>query len=358
MLFRSEFFLSGALGFAKGLGRTLVIPPWIEYRYGHRGSVTVPFDSYFNVSRVRQFHKAITMEDFFSRLAERVWPQGSRLAFCYMARRGPEPNSCNAKDGNPFGPFWDTFGVTFDGSQTYGPLSYDVHHHNAAEEWRQQFPADQYPVLAFTGAPASFPVQEDNLPLQQYLVFNAFWEELAQNWVRKNMPPGPFIGVHLRNGLDWTRACEHTASTDQLFSSPQCLGYRNERGRLTTELCAPDDNMVAEAVEAAVRKYGALSVYVASDNDHMLKYLGRRLGQKGLSSVRLLRQEAGGVEEEPAAHLDLAILARSNYFIANCVSSFSAFVKRTRDVEGLPSGFWGYNSSSAMASGSEPREEL
>lgn len=329
---QADHFL-GVLAFAKGTDRTLVLPPWIEYQAGRKGSVMVPFDTYFNVTKVNEYHRAITMNQFFDQLADTVWPVGRRISFCYVDRRGPEANSCNAKDGNPFGPFWETFNVSFDGSEMYKPLSYDVHHQGAGEQWRSRYPPSNYPVLAFTGAPASFPVQQDNVHLQNYIQFNHKWELHANHWIKNNLPRGPFVGIHLRNGMDWDRACVHVNSTNQLFSSPQCLGYRNENGELSRELCLPSEQTIIRQIKKAIKKVDAVAVFVASDHDFMLSLLKDKL-----NTVEVFRQEEG----ESISHLDLAILAKSNFFIGNCVSSFSAFVKRYRDVDGLPSGFWGY----------------
>lgn len=101
----------GALAFAKGVNRTLVLPPWVEYRYGEPRSIQVPFDNYFQVEPLQEYHRVLTMEKFMQVVAPHVWPLQKRIAFCYMARGSTNESSCNAKDGNPFGPFWDTFGI-------------------------------------------------------------------------------------------------------------------------------------------------------------------------------------------------------------------------------------------------------
>lgn len=353
---QADHFL-GALGFAHRLNRTLVLPPWVEYRTGELRSRQVPFDHYFNVSILQQFHRVRTMADFMQNTAPTLWPPAARISFCYMARkalgtgttaapdRDADAGSCNAKDGNPFGPFWDEFGIDFAGSQFFGPLSYDLQDtgpdaQRLQQRWHDSYPAAQWPVLAFTGAPAAFPVQPHNLDLQRHLRWNDRVATAAREYIRTALPRGAFLGVHLRNGIDWVRACEHIQSSPNLFAAAQCLGYRNERGRLTTGMCMPLRDTIVRKIKRVIkesREAGAQqtirSVFVASDSNHMVRELSDSLHRMRVTVHRL-------PENDP--HLDLAVLGQANHFIGNCVSSFTAFVKRERDVHGFPSSFWGY----------------
>ena len=193
----------GAIGFAKGLDRTLILPPWVEYQQGEPRSTQVPFSRYFNVSVLAEYHRVIPMEDFMATLAEEIWPREKRVSFCYGYRKGPVSESCNAKDGNPFGPFWDTFSIDFDRSVAYGPLHYDVHNTAVSDDWNRVYPSSDYPVLAFTGAPASYPVQAENVKLSKYVVYNDEVAAKGERFIKEKLAHGPFIGIHLRNGPDW-----------------------------------------------------------------------------------------------------------------------------------------------------------
>ncbi|XP_023309654.2 GDP-fucose protein O-fucosyltransferase 1 [Lucilia cuprina] len=341
---QADHFL-GSLAFAKALNRSLILPPWVEYRRGEMRSLQVPFNNYFSVEALKNYHRVILMEDFMKHLAPKLWPVEKRVSFCYMERKslqnkGNTIPGCHAKEGNPFGPFWDTFAIDFSSSEFYGPLHFDVHHSNMPERWNERYPASQWPVLAFTGAPASYPVQNENRLLQQYLKWNHKFRTLAADFIKNSLPKGAFIGIHLRNGIDWVRACEHVKDSQQLFASPQCLGYNNEKGSLYPELCMPSKELIVRQIKRLIKnvkqdqpKNEVRSVFVASDNNHMLPELNAALQRMNITVHRL-------PEDNP--HLDLAILGQSNHFIGNCISSFTAFVKRERDISGFPSYFWAY----------------
>ena len=165
----------GAMSFAKALNRTLILPHFVEYIPYQSGSLQIPFEDYFRYGSINAFHKSLTMDFFMGTIGPRVFPKGKRISICYGPRHGTketpgEAPSCNAKDGNPFGPYWDHFGIDFDESAFYGEVGL---YHCGLEDsycinrWKEIFPASRYPVLAFTGAPGAFPVEEKNVQNQK-----------------------------------------------------------------------------------------------------------------------------------------------------------------------------------------------
>lgn len=322
----------GALAFAKELDRTLILPPWVEYRKSSPKAVMEPFDTYFKVEPFLEYHRVITMESFMKDLASTVWPPGQRRIFCYSPRHGANKDQCNAKEGNPFGPFWDWFQIDFDDNVIFGPLFYDTQSPRAMSEWKEKYPAKVYPVLAFVGPPASFPVTQYNAKLHKYIKWSDAYDQMADDFIEKNIPDRPFIGIHLRNGPDFENACTHVPNTPNMFAAKQCTGERGEYGTTTSEMCFPSTKTVTQQVKKEVEKVGAKTVFIATDFNDLIPELSQVL-----AGVKLVRQP------EPASPLlDLAVLGRSDHFIGNCVSTFTAFVKRERDVRRLPSSFWAF----------------
>lgn len=330
---QADHFL-GVLSFAKALDRTLVLPPWVEFHFPAPKSVQVPFDVYFQVDPLKEFHRVITMESFFENFAETVWPQGQRTVFCYQARtHGPKENDCNAKEGNPFGPFWDTFNVEFDKSEFYQPLYHDVSH-SEIQRWKDRYPAKDYPVLAFTGAPASFPVQQQNLGLHKYLQWSDNIAVQRDKFIKVNIGDEKFVGIHLRLGSDFENACSHIETSPNMFAAAQCLGYRNEHGRASKEMCYQSEKTIYRDLAKVLKETGYKVVFIATDSKDLKSKLSKKF------------KKVKFVKHEPAnPHVDLAILGASDIFIGNCISTFTAFVKRERDVNNKLSKFWDFPSS-------------
>ncbi|KAL5016755.1 hypothetical protein ScPMuIL_006344 [Solemya velum] len=312
---QADHFLGG-LKFAKSIDRTLILPPWRTYK-------NLEFTEWFQLKPLLEYHRVITAEDFMENLAPTVWPSGNRIGFCYSRAEG----SCDMKNGNPFGPFWDGLGVDFDSI-----LKYTISYSNP-QKWIDEFPPDKYPVIALRGAPARFPIEEPNIPLQKYLKWSDKIEEEAQSYIDRNFRGEKFVGLHLRNGGDWEKACKNAVDMFSFMASPQCLGYNNKKN-ITSDLCLPSEEEVLRLTKKVVLELEATVVFVATDKYPMKEAIEDHLKDQ---KVKVFHMDPW------LPQLDLIVLEKADHFIGNCVSSFTSFAARARLMQGKPTSYWGYS---------------
>jgi len=276
------------------------------------------------------------MKQFMNEFSQRVWPPGMRTAFCYSFRDG---KSCAMKDGNPFGPFWDHFHVDFNSHVEHNNLFWNSWYEEAAIEWNKRFPRQKYPVMAFHGAPGTFPSLQRNQYLQKYVHFSDHISQKAEDFIN-NVIKGRYVAIHLRNGFDMTRVCRDITQDkfESLFSSAQCTGYDRKRA-LTEEMCHPSEEEIVRKVRKHLKRIDASILFIATDNDPMIELFQHELGEK----VRIHTwKEQHDVDD---TIIDLALLSRADFFIGNCVSSFTAFVRRQRESRNRPFDFFSLDDS-------------
>ncbi len=321
--------LLGALAWARDLNRTLVLPPFVEYRGG--ATTFRPVTDLFALAPLSAWHRVVDMETFMRTAAPAVWPAASRNITCFQAPgAGSAAVNCRATEGNPVGTFWRHFGITFR-HQVGTPLLYS----SAPAEWRAAFPPAAAPVLATTNAPGPYPLEPRNRALQRLLQWTparqAVLADTIATHIRPRLAPAPadaWVAVHLRAGSDWARACEHAVGQATYMASTQCTV---PPGGISQDICLPAVPAAARDVLAVTAHTGARLVYLGSDNPEYARELAATLTRSAPQLHVLVGLPNGSSDKDPL--LDLQLYAAADAFIGNCVSSFTAFARRQRDSE-------------------------
>jgi len=292
----------------------------------------VPYSEWFQIESLRGYHRVIEAQDFMEKLAPRVWPPEARIGFCWLPSDRSK-SDCRMKDGNPFENFWSELNIDFVDTEIY-QFNYDEY---SIDQWNRRFPSKQYPVLALKGAPASFPMLAQHRYLQKYMTWSEKILEEIHEHQRKLFNNESYIGIHLRNDIDWERSCADVESykTRSYMASPQCFdSMKTNHEYVTRKICYPPDEEVLRLVKNVVLRTRIRNIYVATDKRPMIKEIEEHLAAQKVIVKHL---------DPWLPIIDVAMLAHADFFIGNCVSSFTSAVKRARDVRGLPSIFWAFN---------------
>ena len=74
-----------------------------------------------------------------------------------------------------------------------------------------------------------------------------------------------------------SNACKHIDSGSALFASPQCVGYRGEKGKLTLEMCYPSDDTIVKQVKRAVKEKEINNVFIATDSRDLISKMKKAM---------------------------------------------------------------------------------
>ncbi|CBY18054.1 unnamed protein product [Oikopleura dioica] len=294
---------------SKEMKTTLLLPSFISYE--ESPLALIPFENVFEVSALIEggFDVLAASEFDFDRLTTILC---HRESMTFSGDHNGATASCDLS-GNPRGTYWRQLGVKF--------LKSDV---VSALEFHDE-------PVALTGAITAFPAPQSVNYVHQYLRFAPNILKIAYEIVQRI--GSPFLGIHLRLGDDFRSACEILDRNENCMASPQCGTPVVKLDKI--KHCIPPMEQILDELDLFREKFA--TIYISSDKKIDKKIFKKR----GFRVTTLDDYRDLSIPKFFDPLIDLAVQILSDYFIGNCVSSFTGFIVRQRRVKHLPVDFWG-----------------
>lgn len=105
-------------------------------------------------------------------------------------------------------------------------------------------------------------------------------------------------------------------------------------------MCYPSEDTILKETEKMIISSKPTALFVAADGNPMIDKFQKSFAKK--YNLKIIKyQRPSSQTESEAAHIDLYVLSVAKNAIVNCPSTFSAFAKRQRDLQGKSTAFWG-----------------
>lgn len=150
----------------------------------------------------------------------------------------------------------------------------------------------------------------------------------------------------------------------QLFSSQQCNPPEHSVP-LPYELCLPSHHIITDEIKRALeslKNENIQFVYISTDYDNrtLWEEMHKHLPHVTLITPTVVISNSGKVTQhnQPKIMIDIYLLSSARHFIANCVSSFSAFVSRIRTYNNHYKGSTSYLAFNTLHQFNNLRDEL
>eukprot|EP00912_Choanoflagellata_sp_UC4_P000614 UC4_evm6s379 len=331
-------YLLGALTFTAALERTLVLPfPKYETSRAYDSlprSFTDILRQWYahDLKALQEKFKVVHIDEFaalahYNEDAKVIWPVENRRILC--STKGGAPSCVNHND-EFCSRYFRAFGIQIDGIDDSLLLRHSFYagtRSDLVDLWFSHFPSKTYPVLAFNEPSAPFPLQRQSELPHQFITFESEHMRASRAYLVNSGLRSPYVALHIRNSTEWLlNVCRHIIPNIHarvVMASSQCL----EPGEGTRiAMCAPSMSEIKSKALAAVRDGGARSIFIGSDNEN-----------SPLLVSKAIRSVLG--DDFPIVYLpvnkpqvDLYAFVNSDFFVGNCVSTFTSFARRSRNT--------------------------